>query len=316
MKNFKEETDEFQKKEKKQKNNSFINFDMKLKINMHRDLVLCLILLNDGRMASGSSDKSIIIYNKITFKPELIINEHNSSVFCLTQLSSGILATCSSDETIKFFNINGNKYKLLQTLKNHTNWVYKIIELKNKKLLSCSDDYTINIYSKDNDNKYKMDYKIETSGRCTSAIQTKDNEIYFSESTDIVCFYDLIEKKKKILCISNTNSCCSNLLMINKDLLLIGGLYVISILNVNQHNLIREINSSDSGYISSICLFNDNTILTGDNSGIIKQWKVEGDNLIFISKKKGAHNKNIYSLLNLGDGHIASCSGDSTIKIW
>ena len=64
--------------------------------------------MNDGRLASGSYDKSIIIYNKVTYKPDLIIKENKNRVLCIIQLSSGILAF--SEDTIKSFNINNNNY--------------------------------------------------------------------------------------------------------------------------------------------------------------------------------------------------------------
>ncbi len=78
------------------------NFNISLKnpihtLNYHRFYILCLSILNDGRLISGSDDKLIIIYNKTTYQPDLIINEHKNSVFFIIQLSSGILATCSQD---------------------------------------------------------------------------------------------------------------------------------------------------------------------------------------------------------------------------
>ena len=57
-------------------------------------------------------------------------------------------------------------------------------------------------------------------------------------------------------------------------------------------------------------------LLTGDLAKIIRQWRIEGDNLILISKKENTHDDYIMDLLNLGNGHIASCSWDKTIKIW
>ena len=56
--------------------------------------------------------------------------------------------------------------------------------------------------------------------------------------------------------------------------------------------------------------------LTGDNNGIIRQWKIEEDNLILISKKEKTHNDSISVLYNLGNGYIASGSDDSSIFIW
>ena len=63
-------------------------------------------------------------------------------------------------------------------------------------------------------------------------------------------------------------------------------------------------------------MLNKNIILTGDDKSIIREWKIEGDNLILISKKENAHNNSIFTLLNMGNGYIASGSEDNLIKIW
>ena len=102
--------------------------------------------------------------------------------------------------------------------------------------------------------------------------------------------------------------------MINKDLLIIPGENKISIINVNKYNIVRMIDVNGSDWICGICILNENVLLTGDWNRIIRQWKTEGDNLIFISQKEGVHNDDIIYLINLGNGHIASASKD--IKIW
>ena len=63
-------------------------------------------------------------------------------------------------------------------------------------------------------------------------------------------------------------------------------------------------------------MLNENMLLTGDQAKIIRQWKIEEDNLILVSKKENAHDNYIYVLLNIGNGFIASGSDDNTIKIW
>ena len=57
-------------------------------------------------------------------------------------------------------------------------------------------------------------------------------------------------------------------------------------------------------------------LLTGDETKIIRQWKIEGDNLILISKKEKTHEHYINVLCNMGNGLIASGSEDKNIKIW
>ena len=104
--------------------------------------------------------------------------------------------------------------------------------------------------------------------------------------------------------------------MISKELLLIPGINKISIININKYNLIRIIDIPNSNNIVCICMLNKNILLTGEKNGIIRQWKIEGDNLNLISIKENAHNSFINSLIKIGDGHIASGSSDKLIKIW
>ena len=298
------------------------DFDIKSKnpiheLNYHTNNVLCLALLNDGRLASCARDNLIIIYNEKSYKPDLIIKEHTAGVLCIYKLSSGILSSCSDDKTIKLFNIKGKKYELLQTLNHHSDTVYKIIELKNKELVSCSSDSSIIFYSEDK-LQYKKNYKINTDGSCSSVIQTKENEICSSErNNDKICFYSFGSNKIKayISNISKRNYTDEWLIMITKTILAIPGENIISFVNINKYILVKVINT-DSSWILGSCMINKNMLITGDRKYILKQWKIEGDNIILISQKENAHDGDINTLLNLGNGHIASGSDGGTVKIW
>jgi len=104
--------------------------------------------------------------------------------------------------------------------------------------------------------------------------------------------------------------------MINKDILVIPGVNKISLININDYNLIKIIDIPNSNSIIDVCMLNDNLLFTGDSNEIIREWIIEGVNLIFISQKINAHNKGIFSLINIGVEHIASGSRDYSIKIW
>ena len=309
---------------KQNKNNLYNNFDINsreliTKINKHTDTVYCFTIIKDGRLVSGSCDNLIIIYNKKTYQPNITIKEHKDAINCITTLSSGILASCSWDKTIKLFNIKDNKYEILQILNNHTDSVYKIIELRNKSLVSCSADNSIIFYNKDNNNKYIQDNKLNINNFCYSIIETKDNEICYSEDeNDTIYFYDVLQKKEisKINNINTNYYTIGGFIKISKELLLIPGINKISIININKYNLLKIIKVPNSNEIIGTCMLNQNILLTGDNNNAIRQWKIEGDNLILKSIKDNAHNGGIFSIIKIGDGHIISGSADKSIKIW
>ena len=76
------------------------------------------------------------------------------------------------------------------------------------------------------------------------------------------------------------------------------------------------IDVSGSGWIYGICMLNKNMLLTGDYNKVIRQWRIERDNLILISKKENTHDDFINVLLNMGDGLIASGSSDCSVRVW
>ena len=302
--------------------NSYDNFNIKLKEPIHQlkyqECICCATLLNDGRFVTGSSDSSIIIYNNKTFQPDLTIKEHTNQVNCVTQLKSGVLASCSADKTIKLFNINGNEYNVIQTLNYHKNYVYKIMELSNQKLVSCSNDNSIIFYFKDN-NEYKKDFQITTKGSCSPVIQTKQNEICYSEDTDkAICFFDLLERKA-ITSLKNINKRIGTydwFIMMTKNLLLITGENILTIINVDSHSVVRTINVTNSSWINAACLLTNNMLITVDNNENIIQWKIEGDNLVMISRKEKASERSIGTVLKIGDGLIITGDDGGIIKVW
>ena len=293
--------------------NSF-NIELKqltLKIKCHKYCVTSLCLLDDGRLASSSSDCSIIIYNKKTYKPQIIIREHRNTINYLLKLESNILASCSEDSTIKFFKIKQNKYETLQTLNHHSNNVNQIKELKNKKLVSSSDDNSIIFYYKDN-NQYLKDFQEPTEGLCYHIEQTKENEICYS-TYDLmhdnynIYFFDFVEKK----IISSINKVNITSLegifnMISKDLLIIGGMNTLTLIDVDQYQMIKLIELKNSLHNSGFCMINENMFITGDFNGTLRQWEIEDNEIYLISQKEKDDKEKIYSLLKINNGVFAS----------
>jgi len=73
----------------------------------HTDYVLSLTVFQDGRVASGSKDNTIRIWNIENGQTTNVLTGHNGQIGALTVLPDGRLASGSSDWTIRLWgNIN------------------------------------------------------------------------------------------------------------------------------------------------------------------------------------------------------------------
>ena len=67
--------------------------------------------------------------------------------------------------------------------------------------------------------------------------------------------------------------------------------------------------------VCGICMLNSNVIITGGENGIIREWTIQGDNLILELESPKIVNEFTYSIVKMKNGHFASCNENKTIKI-
>ena len=293
-----------------------------------------IYILQDGRLAATCGNE-IRIYNSETFKSEMTIKEHNdSSVYYITQLSNGLLISVDNKGYINIYSLlEDSKYLLLQKIYAHSEGIYKLREYDNDRFMTCSADSSIKFYFK-NKNEYFLDYTFQDGEndkenwqycRIYNMLKTKEDEIaYMHYQSDCkkgyyyyyLKFYDL--KQRKIIDSSSISafrtSVNDSLYMVKKKYLLVGVENNILLFDINQRRKIRSINSDNSGCILTFMQINDNTILSGDANGKIRQWIIDEDNLIHENKKENADNSEIQMIRKRSDGLVISVS--NSIKGW
>jgi WD40 repeat protein len=156
----------------------------------HLGPVICLASIDDQYLASGSCDKTIIIWNLNNYTIQTVIKQHSDCINVLSYWSSyKIILSGSSDKTINIWNSNTFEYMKtltftdavlslsylnnvlsiglknnqiliyekpyisLATLYGHSYWVYAL--LPNSNIVSGSFDATIKIWQSES---YKAIY--------------------------------------------------------------------------------------------------------------------------------------------------------------
>ena len=164
---------------------SMKNFSKQNTLKKHTGPINSLCTYSDGRLCSGSEDKTIIIWNRDlndadviikdsqfpvkvikilndkrlisgTFKEMRIYNENFKCVNVLKDISNNICDIINLDDgriisgsyrEMRIFNITwNNNYKDSKPVKDHTSWVKTLLKLKGKLFASAGDDKQIYIY--------------------------------------------------------------------------------------------------------------------------------------------------------------------------
>ena len=72
----------------------------------HTCYVTCLLLLPDGRLGSGSDDKTIKIWNILTRQCAMTLIGHTHGIVSICALSDTRICSGSEDDTIKIWNVH------------------------------------------------------------------------------------------------------------------------------------------------------------------------------------------------------------------
>ena len=112
--------------------------------NTHKTNIICFIVLKDYRIATGSYDHSIKIWNVEKEKELATLKNHDFTVFSLLETKKGNLISGGGDNLIKIWDLKN--YICLKTFSGHSNYVVTLLELNNNLFASGSYDSKIIIW--------------------------------------------------------------------------------------------------------------------------------------------------------------------------
>ena len=290
------------------------------KLEEHGDSVTSLIILNDGKIVSGSHDNTIKIWDpKNDYKCIKTLKEHKDHVYSLIKLDYCKFVSGSKDNSIKIWDYKDNDYVCIRTLIGHSKGVYSLLKLSDGKIVSGSQDRLIKIWDPNNGDciktlsghNYTIEYLIkENDGKFISAASYDKRIMIWDPRDDYTCIYD-------ILATANT---------IRSMIKFRNGIIGAGTTNeIYRFNPIDEYKNSGTilacnnyKHVTSILNLSDNFIATGSEENTIKLHDFDnlnnGYNKIGI-KTINLHEKTITSLMKLSNGNIVSSSLDKTIKI-
>ncbi|MDD6137147.1 MAG: hypothetical protein PUB54_08295, partial [Lachnospiraceae bacterium] len=214
-------------------------------ITDHTDYyVNSLLLLNDGRVASCSRDKTIRIYDPSNdYHCDQVIKRHSKGIISICQLDDGTIVSCSNDKSIMIGDYTINNA--------HESWIYKVITLPNNRIASCSNDYSIKIW-KSNPPYSDTPINVLKGHRyvVASLLYIKERDVMISGSGDDTLRLWNMSTYQCDKVIEGVRCCFINsLYQIDKDRVIVGGYKSFCVVNIDKCVIEKRIEDESLGYV-------------------------------------------------------------------
>lgn len=243
--------------------------ELSSKSNNHNKEITKIILLKNGKLATGSKDSTIRIWNIESYiMLSGLLTEHEDEIMELLQLSNESLLSGDTKGKIIIWDIN--RYRQIQSFSVNSN-VVGIFELKPNEMFIISDKYIVNYQNNKKINLHNFD---KNKINCTSFI----NSVSICGSNDK---YIYIYKMKPFELIKNI-FVSVNIVSIkpftNKYFYGISSEYTLHFFNITNYEQLFCINVKTYNFYEFLVM-NDSLVYSGSNNGLT-EWNSNISNLI------------------------------------
>jgi WD40 repeat protein len=279
----------------------------------HGAPVNALAVLPDGRLASGSWDMTIRLWNLKMGAKEAKLESHGDSVLALAVLPGGRLASGSWAMTIRFWDPrNGTKEGRLE---GHGGPVNVLVVLPDGRLVSGSDDNTIRLWDL---STYAEVATFKGHVGSVKALAALRNGRFASGASDkTIRIWDL-ETAKELAKLEGHGGPVNALAALSDGRLASGSDDNSIRLWDLKNNTEASKFEGHSGSVNALALLRDGRLASASDDNTIALWDLT------IGTKQGkleGHVNPVNALAALPDGRLASGSGkfsgtDNTVRLW
>ncbi len=266
----------------------------------HEGGVSSVCITKDGKIVSGSSDKTIRVWD-MQGKELAICRGHKDSGLSICVTNDGKIVSASWDRTVRIWDMQG---KELAICRGHEGWVMSVCVTNDGKIVSGSWDRTVRVW--DMKGKQLAECKGHEE-RVRSVCVTNDGKIVSGSYDNTIRVWD-IQGKELAICRGHegwVNSVC-----MSKDSKIVSRSHDVRVWDMQGNQL--AVCRGHVGAVYSVCISKDCKIVLGSHDDTVRVWDMQGNQLAICR----GHEDSVNSVCVTPDGKIVSGSDDGTVRVW
>ena len=277
-------------------------------IGEHEGAVWSLAVLSDGRLATGSEDRTVRIWDVESGKQLQVLEGHERAVWSLVVLSDGRLATGSEDRTVRIWDVESGKQ--LQVLGGHGGPIFALAVLSDGRLATGSEDRTVRIW--DVESGKELQVLGGHGGPIFALAVLSDGRLATGSEDRTVRIWD-VESGKQLQVLEGHERAVWSLVVLSDGRLATGSEdRTVRIWDVESGKQLQVL-GGHGGPIFALAVLSDGRLATGSEDRTVRIWDVESGKELQVL---GGHGGPIFALAVLSDGRLATGSEDRTVRIW
>jgi len=272
-------------------------------------VVVALVALPDGRLAFGSFDNTIRLWDLASGACERVFEGHQKGVNALVELVDGRLASGSFDNTIRLWDLATGACE--RVLEGHQNAVRALAVLWDGRIASGSDDNTIRLWDPVSGTCVRV---LEGhQGRVIALAVLGDGRIASGGSDDnTIRLWDPVSGACERVFEGHQNAV--NALAVLGDGRLASGSFDNNIrLWDPASGACERVFEGHQAWVCALAVLGDGRIASGSFDNTIRLWDLATGACERVFEE---HPNGVNALAVLDDGYLASGSRDKTIRVW
>jgi WD40 repeat protein len=274
----------------------------------HHGHVNALAVLPDGRVVSGSNDKTVRVWNLETGRVLATFHGHEGYVNALAVLPNGRVVSGSHDNTVRVWDLETSR--ALATFHGHQGYVSALAVLPNGRVVSGSHDNTVRVWDLETGRSLATLHGHRNSVNAVAVLP--DGRVLSGSNDKTVRVWDL-ETNRTVATLQGHTAWVRALAVFPDGRVVSGSVDgTVRVWDVETGHAFATFDGHQ-GSMNALAVLARGCIVSGSSDNTMKVWDVQMGRAVATLR---GHQGWVNALMVLPDGRVVSGSSDNTVRVW